>query len=217
VKVLDPIWTTAYITRNHGYLVYDTLFGTDENQQIQPQMIERTRVSSDGMRYVFTLRDGLRWHDGKPVRSEDCVESLKRLGEERSVWSTPLCKYRWAAQVGGCSQDSLCRWHVLQAATHPLANLNGPEPMTSLIGLSGGVDAICAGIINGTLLAGLPRASSTGPNGAARSSANVLLSTGATLAKPAPDNAGCTAGLAKSADSHQVPGLAGQTSPSLSI
>jgi peptide/nickel transport system substrate-binding protein len=81
LKVLDPIWTTAYITRNHGYLVYDTLFGTDQNQQIRPQMVERTRISPDGMRYVFTLRDGLRWHDGKPVRSEDCVESLKRWGK----------------------------------------------------------------------------------------------------------------------------------------
>jgi peptide/nickel transport system substrate-binding protein len=81
LKILDPIWSTAYITRNHGYLVYDTLFGTDENQQIQPQMVERTNISPDGMRYVFTLRDGLRWHDGKAVRSEDCVESLKRWGK----------------------------------------------------------------------------------------------------------------------------------------
>src|SRR5499427_2418827 len=81
LKVLDPIWTTAYITRNHGYLVYDTLFGTDANQQIQPQMVDRTRISPDGMRYVFTLRDGLRWHNGKAVRSEDCVESVKRWGK----------------------------------------------------------------------------------------------------------------------------------------
>jgi peptide/nickel transport system substrate-binding protein len=80
LKVLDPIWTTAYITRNHGYLVYDTLFGTDENLQIKPQMVDRWAVSPDGMRYIFTLRDGLRWHDGRPVTSEDCVESLKRWG-----------------------------------------------------------------------------------------------------------------------------------------
>src|SRR5205807_5033540 len=77
-KVLDPIWTTAYITRNHGYLVYDTLFGTDENLQIKPQMVDRTTVSPDGMKYIFTLRDGLKWHDEQPVTSEDCVESLKR-------------------------------------------------------------------------------------------------------------------------------------------
>jgi peptide/nickel transport system substrate-binding protein len=81
LKVLDPIWTTAYITRNHAYLVYDTLFGTDENFQIKPQMVDRTTVSADGMKYTFTLRDDLRWHDGQPVLSEDCVESLKRWGK----------------------------------------------------------------------------------------------------------------------------------------
>ena len=82
LKILDPVWTTAYITRNHGYLVYDTLFGTDENFQIKPQMVDRTTVSPDGMKYTFTLRDGLRWHDGQPVLSEDCVESLKRWGKK---------------------------------------------------------------------------------------------------------------------------------------
>jgi peptide/nickel transport system substrate-binding protein len=82
LKVLDPIWNTAYITRNHGYLVYDTLFGTDENLQIKPQMVDRVTVSSDAMRYTFTLRDGLKWHDGHPVVSEDCVESLRRWGKK---------------------------------------------------------------------------------------------------------------------------------------
>src|SRR6202022_2851026 len=82
LKILDPIWTTAYITRNHGYLVYDTLFGTDEQFRNKTQMVGRTTVSPDGMKYTFTLRDGLRWHDGQPVVSEDCVESLKRWGKK---------------------------------------------------------------------------------------------------------------------------------------
>ena len=82
LKILDPVWTTAYITRNHGYLVYDTLFGTDENLRVKPQMVDRTTVSPDGMKYTFTLRDGLQWHDGQPVLSEDCVESLKRWGKK---------------------------------------------------------------------------------------------------------------------------------------
>ena len=81
LKILDPVWTTAYITRNHGYLVYDTLFGMDESFHVKPQMVDRTTVSNDGMKYTFRLRDGLRWHDGQPVRSEDCVESLKRWGK----------------------------------------------------------------------------------------------------------------------------------------
>jgi peptide/nickel transport system substrate-binding protein len=81
LKIVDPVWTTAYITRNHGYLVYDTLFGTDEQLRIKPQMVDHSTVSADGMTYTFTLRDGLRWHDRQPVRSEDCVESLKRWGK----------------------------------------------------------------------------------------------------------------------------------------
>lgn len=82
LKILDPVWTTAYITRNHGYLVYDTLFGMDEGFRIKPQMVDRVTVSPDGMKYTFMLRDSLRWHDGQPVLSEDCVESLKRWGKK---------------------------------------------------------------------------------------------------------------------------------------
>lgn len=82
LKILDPVWTTAYITRNHSYLVYDTLFGTDEKLQVRPQMVEKHSVSPNGMKYTFTLRDGLKWHDGKPVVAEDCVESLKRWGQK---------------------------------------------------------------------------------------------------------------------------------------
>jgi len=81
LKVFDPIWNTAYITRNHGYLVYDTLFGIDRDSQVKPQMVDRVSVSTNGMKYTFTLRDGLKWHDGQPVVSEDCVESLKRWGK----------------------------------------------------------------------------------------------------------------------------------------
>jgi peptide/nickel transport system substrate-binding protein len=50
--------------------------------RLNRKWVEQTTVSSDGMKYVFTLRDGLRWHDGQPVRSEDCVESLKRWGKK---------------------------------------------------------------------------------------------------------------------------------------
>ena len=78
LEVLDPIWTTAYITRSHGYLVYDTLFGMDENFEPQPQMVSEWTVSEDGLVWRFTLRPELRWHDGTDVTAEDCVTSLKR-------------------------------------------------------------------------------------------------------------------------------------------
>jgi peptide/nickel transport system substrate-binding protein len=81
LKNIDPIWTTAYITRNHGYLVYDVLFAMDENLQVQPQMIDTYKVSDDGLQFTFTLRDGLAWHDGSPVTAEDCIASLQRWGK----------------------------------------------------------------------------------------------------------------------------------------
>src|SRR5262245_19806186 len=80
LKILDPIWTTAYIVRNHGYMVYDTLFATDANGEIKPQMVDKHEVSADKLTHTLTLRDGLVWHDGQPVTSEDCVASIKRWG-----------------------------------------------------------------------------------------------------------------------------------------
>jgi peptide/nickel transport system substrate-binding protein len=78
LKVLDPIWTTAFITRNHGYMIYDVLFAQDEQLRIQPQMVDKYTVSADKLTWTFTLRDGLEWHDGQPVTSEDCIASIKR-------------------------------------------------------------------------------------------------------------------------------------------
>ena len=80
LKNIDPIWTTAYITRNHGYMVFDTLFSLDENLEPQPQMVGNYSVSEDGLTYRFTLRDGLLWHDGTQVTAEDCVASILRWG-----------------------------------------------------------------------------------------------------------------------------------------
>jgi peptide/nickel transport system substrate-binding protein len=81
LKYIDPFWTTAYVTRNHGYMIYDTLFALDANLQPQPQIVETWQVSPDGLTYTFTLRPGLKWHDGMPVRAADCVASLKRWGK----------------------------------------------------------------------------------------------------------------------------------------
>ncbi|MHA1152923.1 MAG: ABC transporter substrate-binding protein [Alphaproteobacteria bacterium] len=80
LKNIDPIWTTAYITRNHGYMVYDTLFAMDESLNPQPQMVDTWTVSDDQLTWTFKLRDGLKWHDGAAVTAEDCVASLKRWG-----------------------------------------------------------------------------------------------------------------------------------------
>src|SRR3954466_15157966 len=80
LKILDPVWTTANITRNHGYMIYDVLFATDADFKVRPQMAEKAEVSADKLTWTITLRDGLEWHDGTPVTAEDCIASIKRWG-----------------------------------------------------------------------------------------------------------------------------------------
>ena len=78
LRVLDPVLTSAYVTRNHGYLVYDTLFSMDATGHPQPQMVASWTVSTDGLEYTFKLRPGLTFHDGAPVTAADVVASLQR-------------------------------------------------------------------------------------------------------------------------------------------
>jgi peptide/nickel transport system substrate-binding protein len=83
LRVLDPIITTAHITRNHGYMIYDVLIAMDEDFEVHPQMAD-FEVSEDRLTYTFTLRDGLMFHDGEPVTAADAVASLNRWGERDS-------------------------------------------------------------------------------------------------------------------------------------
>jgi peptide/nickel transport system substrate-binding protein len=75
---VDPIWTTATVTRNHGYLVYDCLYGQDDQFRPHPQMAEGTTFDDEGRTATITLRSGLVFHDGETVRAADVVASLQR-------------------------------------------------------------------------------------------------------------------------------------------
>ena len=85
VNQLDPIWTTTIAVQIHGFMVYDTLFGLDEDFNVKPQMVDTYTVSSNKLVYTFTLRSGLKWHDGTPVTSKDCVASIKRWGAKDGI------------------------------------------------------------------------------------------------------------------------------------
>jgi peptide/nickel transport system substrate-binding protein len=88
LRVLDPMWTTAYATRNHAYMVFDTLFALDSKFQPHPQMVGDYSISPNKLVYSFTLRDGLKFHDGQPVRGVDCIASLKRWMARDSLGQT---------------------------------------------------------------------------------------------------------------------------------
>jgi peptide/nickel transport system substrate-binding protein len=85
---LDPVWTTATVTRNYAFLVYDTLYGLDADLKPHPQMAAGHTVDQDGLRWTIKLRDGLFFHDGTPVTSKDCQASLARWMKRDSVGQT---------------------------------------------------------------------------------------------------------------------------------
>jgi len=107
VAIIDPVWTTATVTRNHGYLVFDTLYGQNADYNFEPQMVAGHTVEDDGKTWRLTLREGLRFHDGEPVRAQDVVPSIRRFSardafgralmdatDELSVESDRVVKFR---------------------------------------------------------------------------------------------------------------------------
>ncbi|HKB55520.1 MAG TPA: ABC transporter substrate-binding protein, partial [Ramlibacter sp.] len=106
LKILDPTFTTAYITRNFGYLVYDTLFAQDAQGHPKPQMVEKYTTSKDGLTWTFTLRPGLKFSDGSPVTPADVIASIER----------------WAARdsLGRALGAATAGWKALDARTFVL-------------------------------------------------------------------------------------------------
>ena len=80
LAVLDPIWTTAYQTRDHAFLVFDTLFGQDAGFAASLQMLEAAATEAAGLVWRLRLRPGLLFHDSTPVLARDCIASIKRWG-----------------------------------------------------------------------------------------------------------------------------------------
>ena len=106
LSLLDPIQSTSFVTRNHALLVFDTLYGVDENWKAQPQMVDGHVTDEDGRDWTLTLRDGLTFHDGTPVLARDVVASLQR----------------WARRdiVRNCTDGGHRRVVRLHGQNHPL-------------------------------------------------------------------------------------------------
>jgi len=87
--ILDPIVTTGLVSRNHGFLIFDTLYGVDEQFRPQPQMVEGHTIGNDGLLWTMTLRNGLCFHDDTPVLARDVIASLRRWAV-RDTFGTSL-------------------------------------------------------------------------------------------------------------------------------
>jgi len=85
---VDTVFNTSLVTTNHGWAVYDTLFGLNRKGELKPQMAEGYTLSDDKRVYTIRLREGLKFHNGEPVRAQDAIQSLKRWAGRETFGQT---------------------------------------------------------------------------------------------------------------------------------
>jgi peptide/nickel transport system substrate-binding protein len=148
VTVLDPLATTSYAVRNHGHLCWDTLYGLDADFRPQPQLAAGHVVEDDGRRWVITLRDGTRFHDGERIRAADAVTSIRRWMARDTHGQTLAARLdaiealddrRFALRLRrpfGVMLDALGKSSSYPCFIMPerFANLPANAPMTEIVG-----------------------------------------------------------------------------------
>src|SRR6516164_4850678 len=122
LSVLDPVITGLRPTRNHAYLVFDTLYGLDMDWMTQPQMVEGHQVEEDGLTWTLKLRDGLRFHDKEPVLSRDVVASIRRFAARISLANALMA----ATEELSAPDDRIVRFRLKRPFPHLPEALAGP-------------------------------------------------------------------------------------------
>ena len=82
---LDPTRGANLVARIYSHMVFDTLFALDKKLAPQPMMVDKKTISNDGLTYTFTLRSGLKFHDGSNVTTKDVIASLNRWMKGTSI------------------------------------------------------------------------------------------------------------------------------------
>ncbi|ONG53575.1 ABC transporter substrate-binding protein [Pseudoroseomonas deserti] len=129
LSTLDPVFTTAAVTITHGFCVFDTLYGVDGKQAPKPQMAEGATVSDDGRTWLIRLREGLRFHDGEPVRAQDCAASLDRWSQIDTFGTT----LRRAVEAFEAADDRTIRIRLTRPFPRLLEAIGKPHSSPAFI------------------------------------------------------------------------------------
>ena len=122
LSVLDPVLTSLRSTRNHAYLVFDTLYGIDTSWAAQPQMVEGHQIEKDGLTWTLTLRDGLRFHDKEPLLGRDVVASIRRFAQRTALAEALMA----ATEELSAPDDRTVRFRLKRPFPHLPEALAGP-------------------------------------------------------------------------------------------
>ena len=131
VKHLDPHWTTANITQAHGYMIYETLFALDSKGVPRPQMVDRYTMSADKLTYTFTLRKGVKFHNGAELTSADVLWNWTRYMDPKTDWR---CRSEFDGRIGMkvtsvTAPDPSISIRALSHGPSPVFSMRQPNPI----------------------------------------------------------------------------------------
>ena len=98
VNSLDQMTSSTISTRNIAMNMFESLMTRDENMNPIPELAQEVLESEDGKTYTFKLRQGIKFHNGKEMTTEDVVASFdryKKVGIDRGIldivekWEAP--------------------------------------------------------------------------------------------------------------------------------
>ena len=87
---LDPHQTVAAGTREVLFNIFEGLVKPNSDGEMIPAVAEKYELSEDGTTYTFTLRDGVKFHNGQTVTAEDVVYSINRCAAVPEGQEKPL-------------------------------------------------------------------------------------------------------------------------------
>lgn len=79
ISTLDTTQTTDKNTFTMAQHLFEGLYRFDDDSATVPALAKDVKISDDGCKYHFTLREGIKWSNGEPITAQDFVYSWKKL------------------------------------------------------------------------------------------------------------------------------------------
>jgi peptide/nickel transport system substrate-binding protein len=121
-ETLDPHKTTAVSSAEVDYVLYDTLTSLDYDNTVKPGLAEKWEISPDGKTYTFTLRQGVKFHSGKPLTSADVKFTMDRW---RTIKGSPTAFNISPVETVDAPNPQTVVMHLKQPFSILLINLSG--------------------------------------------------------------------------------------------
>ena len=131
VQSFDPLWTTASSTGNVSSTILEGLFAYKEDNTIGKMLVDDWNVSSDGLTWTFKIREGVEFHNGTPLTTEQVIGTLRRQSERAPVFKLVWDQFGPASFDGFITKDHDLEFSMnLTGSTGLVLDALGPQNFT---------------------------------------------------------------------------------------